>query len=204
MLSGVTEEENIQRMERGELYYAFTPRLTAAWKRCAKLVRGLNRGGDMSRRQIAEYWKEITLDPRELPARTATDEEEDAILDEYLWIERPLTIDYGYNSRVGSNVFINFNCTILDTCQVSIGPRTLTGPNVSFFSGTHPVEPDLGRPISVGITIGDGCTIGAGSAVTKDILPYHVAAGNPSRMLRKIERTLAASDRRTRVLPLPR
>ena len=101
----------------------------------------------------------ITNDPRNLPPQTATDEEEVAILHEYPWIKRPIAIDYGCNVKVGSNVFINFNCTILDTCQVSIGSRTLTGPNVSFFSGTHQVEPDvrngtngpeLEKPISVG------------------------------------------------------
>jgi hypothetical protein len=61
---------------------------------------------------------------------------------------------------------------------------------VSFFSGTHPLDPELrngtngpeyGRPITVGedcwiggnvtilpgVTIGDGCTVGAASVVTK-------------------------------------
>lgn len=99
-------------------------------------------------------------------------------------------MDYGTNVKVGSNVFINVNCTIIDTCTVSIGSRTLVGPNVSFFSGTHPLDPDLrngtngpelGKPITIGndcwiagnviilpgVTIGDGCTIGAGSVVTK-------------------------------------
>lgn len=73
---------------------------------------------------------------------------------------------------------------------MSIGSRTLVGPNVSFFSGTHPLDPDLrngtngpemGDYITIGedcwitgnvivlpgVTIGDGCTIGAGSVVTK-------------------------------------
>ncbi|KAL4790141.1 trimeric LpxA-like protein [Aspergillus venezuelensis] len=200
MLSGIDEEDNLQRMQRGELYYAFTPRLTAARKRCAKVVGELNKSGELSRREIAEYWKKITNDSRDLPAQTATDQEEDAALHEYPWIERPIAIDYGYNVKVGSNVFINFNCTILDTCQVSIGSRTLIGPNVSFFSGTHPVDPDvrngtngpeMGRPISVG----EDCWI-AGNVIILpgDIPPYHVAAGNPARILRKIERTLAGND----------
>lgn len=132
----------------------------------------------------------ITNDPQPLPSPGTTEEEEDAILHAYPWIERPINIDYGNNIKVGSNVFINFNCTFLDTCTVSIGARTLVGPNVCFFSGTHPLDPDLrngtngpelGREITVGedcwiagnviilpgVTIGDGCTIGAGSVVTK-------------------------------------
>lgn len=36
-----------------------------------------------------------------------------------------------------------------------------------------------------GVTIGDGCIIGAGSIVTKDIPPYSVAVGNPCRVIRQ-------------------
>jgi acetyltransferase-like isoleucine patch superfamily enzyme len=35
-----------------------------------------------------------------------------------------------------------------------------------------------------GVTIGDGCIIGACSVVTRDLPPYSVAAGNPCRVLR--------------------
>lgn len=87
-------------------------------------------------------------------------------------------------------MFINFNCTMIDTCKISIGSRTLIGPNVSLYSGTHPLDPDVrdgtngpefGTPITIGedcwlagnvtvlpgVTIGDGSTVGAGSVVTK-------------------------------------
>ena len=39
--------------------------------------------------------------------------------------------------------------------------------------------------ILVGVTIGDGAVIGAGSIVTKDVGPYEIWAGNPARFIRK-------------------
>ena len=38
-----------------------------------------------------------------------------------------------------------------------------------------------------GVTIGDNTTIGAGSVVTHDIPSSVVAAGNPCRVIRKLE-----------------
>jgi len=34
------------------------------------------------------------------------------------WIEAPFICDYGYNIKLGQGVFINFGCTIIDTCTV--------------------------------------------------------------------------------------
>jgi len=38
-----------------------------------------------------------------------------------------------------------------------------------------------------GVTIGRGVTVGAGSVVTKDVPDFHVVAGNPARIIKKIE-----------------
>jgi carbonic anhydrase/acetyltransferase-like protein (isoleucine patch superfamily) len=113
-------------------------------------------------------------------------------------------------SRLGPNVYINSNSTWIDTLPISIGARTLVGPNCAFYSGSHPLDPfvrngtsgpEAGAPVSIGedcwlggnvvvlpgVTIGRGTTIGAGSVVTRDIPEFVVAVGNPARVIRKLD-----------------
>ena len=58
MVPKVDEADNLARMQRGELYYAFTPKLTADRRRCGQAVGRFNRAGDLTRREIAQHWKE--------------------------------------------------------------------------------------------------------------------------------------------------
>jgi acetyltransferase-like isoleucine patch superfamily enzyme len=44
-----------------------------------------------------------------------------------------------------------------------------------------------GSTILCGVVIGEGAIVGAGSVVTADVLPGTIVAGNPARLLRKIE-----------------
>jgi acetyltransferase-like isoleucine patch superfamily enzyme len=134
--------------------------------------------------------RSIVQDTNPLPTPADNSEEDDGLFRDDPWVHGPIHIDYGYNVKVGAGVFINFNCVIVDTCLVTIGARTLMGPNVSLYSGTHPLDPairnglsgpELGKEIHIGedcwlggnvvilpgVTIGKGATIGAGSVVTK-------------------------------------
>src|SRR4030095_1785996 len=124
-----------------------------------------------------------------------------------LWLQAPFYCDYGYNIHVGERVFFNFNCIVLDVALVTIGGRTMFGPNVQIYTATHPVnhvERSSGReyakPIVIGedvwiggsavicpgVTIGNRSVIGAGSVVTKDIPDDVFAAGNPCKVIRHL------------------
>jgi maltose O-acetyltransferase len=120
-------------------------------------------------------------------------------------VRAPFFCDYGYNIRLGDDVFINFQCVILDVVAVTIGDRTQIGPAVQIYAADHPRHAarrrsgfEFGRPITIGcdvwiggaaivlpgVAIGDGVTIGAGSVVTKDVAAGITVAGNPARTLR--------------------
>ncbi|KAH7408519.1 maltose O-acetyltransferase-like protein [Phaeosphaeria sp. MPI-PUGE-AT-0046c] len=213
---GASEEENKQRMARGELYHAFTPELTAERARCKHACARYTNAGEVSRRKLAELFRDIIADKTTLPPQASTPDEDDKLFEEDPWVEPPLAMDYGYNVKLGKNVFINFNSVFLDTCLITIGDRTLVGPNVSFYSATHPLDPvlrngtkgpELGKEIHVGedcwiggnvvilpgVTIGRGSVVGAGSVVTKNVPALTVVAGNPARFIRKIESELGVT-----------
>lgn len=123
------------------------------------------------------------------------------------YIVPPFYCDYGYHISVGKNVFINFNCTLLDVGKITIGDNCMLAPNVAVYTAGHPLHPDsrnsgyeYGMDVTIGsnvwiggsvvinpgVNIGDCCVIGSGSVVTKDIPAWSLAAGNPCRVIRKI------------------
>ena len=137
-------------------------------------------------------------------------------LNENVMLQGPITFHYGRHTTIGKNTFINFNFTCQDDARVTIGENCDFGPNVTIVTPLHPMLTEerrrlmcadgvarrlcYAKPVTVGrgcwlcanvtvlpgVTIGEGCVIGAGSVVTRDIPPHSFAAGNPCRVIRPL------------------
>lgn len=116
--------------------------------------------------------------------------------------------DYGSNITVGDDFYSNYGLVILDCGKVTIGDRVLLAPSVEIYAVGHPIDGEMrakgleycapvtigsdvwigGRAvINPGVTIGSNVVIGSGSVITHDIEDGVVAAGNPCRVIRKID-----------------
>ncbi len=177
------------RMMNGELYDPLDPELVAARDRARDLCQALN------------ATREAQQDERRRIVRELFGEGGESV-----WMQPPFYCDYGSNILLGERVFFNFNCIVLDVCQVRIGAFTLFGPAVQIYTATHPMNAELRRkqefakPIEIGsdvwvgggailcpgVRIGARSVIGAGSVVTRDIPEGVFAAGNPCRVIREV------------------
>lgn len=109
------------------------------------------------------------------------------------------TLEFG--NRIGSRVRIHSGC-FLERCTLE--DDVFIGPNVVFTDDPHPICPrylDCKRGAYIGafsriganttlipgIKIGKNCLIGAGSVVTQDIPDGMVAAGNPARIMKRLD-----------------
>src|SRR5512138_361344 len=142
-----TEKE---KMLAGKLYNALDEQLSTERIKARLLIKKLNDA------EVDDV-KTINAIIRELIPNAGKD----------LWIQPPFYCDYGYNIEIGEKVFFNFNCVVLDVMKVSIGSRTLFGPNVQIYTATHPINAKQrasGLEYAKAIVIGEDVWIG-GSVV---------------------------------------
>ena len=120
------------------------------------------------------------------------------------FVEVQKNASIGRNCKISSHTFICEGVTIEDDVFV--------GHGVTFVNDTYPrataadgrlqteadwkVEPTLvkkgasigsGATILANVTIGERAIVGAGSVVTRDVLPDTIVAGNPARLKRQVQ-----------------
>ena len=122
--------------------------------------------------------------------------------------------DYHPQIIIGRDVRINSTCHIGSINRIEIEEECLFGSHVMLMDHAHgsnlPEEMELhpskrelfskggihiGKRcwlcenvvVLPGVTIGEGCVIGANSVVVKDIPPYSVAAGIPAKVVKTIQ-----------------
>ena len=119
---------------------------------------------------------------------------------------------YGGSISVGERVFIGPFVVMYGHGGIEIGDDCLLSMHVRILSSDHAVpdlqtrmrsRPDVlkqtrigcdvwlgaGSTVLGGVTIGDGCVIGAGSVVKRDLPPGSVVVGVPARIIRTRKNT---------------
>lgn len=124
----------------------------------------------------------------------------------------------GVHVYPGVKIWAPWNLELADECgiasgailysqgKITIGERAVISQGSHLVTGTHDYRlagfPLVTSPIAIGahawvaaeafihpgITIHEGCVIGARSVVTKDMPPWHVCAGHPCKPIKPRER----------------
>ena len=111
-----------EKMLAGELYDPLDPELVAArdagTRSCARTSTPRAKPTQAERRRIL----------RELFGAGGDE----------VWIQPPFFCDYGSNIYLGHKCYFNFNCIMLDVCEVRIGDYSLFGPAVQIYTRHAP------------------------------------------------------------------
>ncbi|MBR9757812.1 MAG: sugar O-acetyltransferase [Algicola sp.] len=127
-------------------------------------------------------------------------------IDESTAVFTPLYINYGKHTKIGKNVFINFDCVFLDLGGITIEDNVLIAPKVSLLSEGHPISAEerhalVPKPIHIkknawiganatilqGVTIGENSVVAAGSVVSNDVPDNVIVGGIPAKIIKNIE-----------------
>lgn len=144
-----------------------------------------------------------TADPNEV--RDLLGQITGAEIEESVTVFTPFYINYGKHTKIGKNVFINFDCVFLDLGGITIEEGVLIAPKVSLLSEGHGISPEqrhslIPKPIHIkknawigagatilqGVTIGKNSVVAAGSVVSKDVPDNVVVGGIPAKIIKEI------------------
>lgn len=180
-----------QKMLAGELYKSWDPELMKDREKARYLTRMLNQTTEIDRDSRVEAIKKLFGSTKD-----------------NVFMEPNFRCDYGYNIHVGENFYANFDCVILDVCEVRFGDNCMLGPGVHIYTASHPINPiernkgpEFGIPVTIGnnvwiggravinpgVSIGDNVVVASGAVVTKDVPENTVVGGNPAIVIKQID-----------------
>lgn len=115
---------------------------------------------------------------------------------------------YGFNITVGSSVYLNADCLLMDDGPITLGDDVRIGPSAVLATALHPIDDHrlrrrgaertapivigdncwLGSNVTVGagVSIGANTVVGAGSVVVRDLPDHVVAVGSPAVPIRSL------------------
>lgn len=187
----MTNKTEKEKMLSGELYIAADPELVQDRLRARRLTRLYNQTFETEDAKRKELLQELL-----------------GSTGKHYYIEPDFRCDYGYNIHVGENFYANFDCVMLDVCEIRIGDNCLLGPGVHIYTAAHPLDAharisgaEYGKPVTIGhnvwiggkaiinpgVRIGNNVVIASGAVVTKDVPDNIVVGGNPARIIKHLD-----------------
>ncbi len=115
-----------------------------------------------------------------------------------------------WNLECGDDACIADGADVYNVSQITIGARAVVSQGAYLCAASHDYRlesfPLVTKPVVIGagawiaaraivlmgVTVGEGSVVGAGSVVTKDVPPGVVCAGNPARVIGPVERKAGA------------
>ncbi|MGL9730996.1 sugar O-acetyltransferase [Enterococcus sp. DIV0756] len=182
--------KEIEKMNAGLTYNFFDKEIVALKENALKKCRQFNQLSPTDNKQQAMLIKQLF-------GSTGNN----------VYVQPNFNCDVGSNIHVGEDFLTNYNVTILDIAQVTIGDYCMIGPNTLISTVGHPLAGENRRkkwaeasPITIGddvwiggnctilpgVSIGNNVVIAAGAVVTKDIESNCIAGGVPAKIIRKI------------------
>lgn len=188
---GDPQYRTFERMSSGKWYIPGGPELKALHARTRTALQEINALGNLDMPRAEELLGKILAEGSQIPE----------------WFS-PISIEYGANVSFGEDCFVNFGMTILDSAPVTVGDRTMFGPNCELITVGHPVQDlemrragwERGQPITIGddcwfgsrvsvmpgVSVGDRCVIASGALLTKDVPDDSLVMGTPGKVVKTL------------------
>jgi len=147
--------------------------------------------GMMSYFKTKTYYQLNALEPDQTDARHSIITQLFGKIGAGFTIEQNFRCDIGANIEAGDNLYVGYNCVILDIAKVIIGNNCMIASNVGIYTAGHALNP-INRNkqgYAIPINIENNVWIGGHSVLLPGVTIGEnatVVAGNPAKLLKHI------------------